>query len=59
MLYDLWVDPLELHPINEERPDLMKKYTAFLEAQWEAHRLLVHQLTPGEGHRSPLSSSGH
>ena len=45
MLYDLWSDPYSLHSVHEERPDLVQKYTAFLEAQWEAHRALAQQFT--------------
>jgi hypothetical protein len=26
--------------VNEERPDLVEKYTEFLEEQWEAHQAL-------------------
>jgi arylsulfatase A-like enzyme len=40
LVYDLWDDPLLERPINEERPDLVEKYTAFLEAQVEAHAAL-------------------
>ncbi|MFH1763269.1 MAG: sulfatase-like hydrolase/transferase, partial [Gemmatimonadota bacterium] len=36
LLFDLWNDPYCLHSLHEERPDLVEKYTAFLEAQWEA-----------------------
>ena len=45
MLYDLWSDPYSLHSVHEERPDLVQKYTAFLEAQWEAHRALAQRFT--------------
>jgi hypothetical protein len=27
----MWEDPLALDPINEERPELVEKYTAFLQ----------------------------
>ena len=37
---DLWNDPMALWSVHEERPDLVQKYTAFLEAQFEAHQLL-------------------
>ncbi len=53
LLYDLWNDPLCLHSLNEERPDLVEKYTAFLEAQWEAHQALAQRFTPGD--ESPLT----
>ena len=48
LLYDLWNDPMALWSVHEERPDLVQKYTAFLEAQFEAHQLLAKQFTPGE-----------
>jgi len=48
LLYDLWNDPYCLHSIHEERPDLVEKYTAFLEAQFEAHLVLAQRFTPGE-----------
>jgi arylsulfatase A-like enzyme len=41
LLYDLWNDPHALRSVHEERPDLVDKYTAFLEAQWEAHQSLA------------------
>ena len=40
LVYDLWDDPHGLHSLHEERPDLVEKYTKFLEAQWEAHQSL-------------------
>ncbi len=54
LLYDLWNDPHALSSLHEERPDLVEHYTAFLEAQFEAHQLLAQQFTPGE--ESPLTS---
>ena len=45
LLYDLWNDPLALHPLNDERPDLVEKYTKFLEAQFEAHQSLAQLFT--------------
>jgi arylsulfatase A-like enzyme len=47
LLYDLWSDPLCLAPVNEARPDLVAKYTTFLEEQWKAHQALATQFTPG------------
>jgi arylsulfatase A-like enzyme len=41
LLYDLWTDPYCLSPVNEDRPELVEKYTKFLEAQFEAHRALA------------------
>jgi arylsulfatase A-like enzyme len=47
VLYDLWNDPLCVAPVNEQHPDLVKKYTKFLEDQWQAHQALAKQFTPG------------
>ncbi len=47
LLYDLWNDPECRHSLHEERPDLVEKYTVFLEAQWEAHQSLAKLFTPG------------
>jgi arylsulfatase A-like enzyme len=47
LLYDLWNDPWCLEPLNDEYPDLVEKYTAFLEKQWEAHQALAQHFTPG------------
>jgi arylsulfatase A-like enzyme len=40
LVYDLWDDPLLERPINEERPDLVEKYTELLEAQVELNAAL-------------------
>ena len=53
LLYDLWNDPMALWSLHEERPDLVQKYTAFLEEQFEAHVALSQYFTPGED--SPLT----
>ncbi|MEE8550261.1 MAG: sulfatase [Gemmatimonadota bacterium] len=45
LLYDLWNDHYTLHSLHEERPDLVEKYTAFLEEQWEAHQVLAQLFT--------------
>ena len=45
LLYDLWNDPYTQHSLHEERPDLVEKYTEFLEAQWEAHQALGQRFT--------------
>jgi arylsulfatase A-like enzyme len=45
LLYDLWNDPECLNSLHEERPDLVEKYTKFLEAQWEAHQALAKHFT--------------
>ncbi len=47
LLYDLWNDPHTQHSVHEERPDLVEKYTEFLEAQWEAHQALAQTFNPG------------
>jgi arylsulfatase A-like enzyme len=47
LLYDLWNDPNTQHSLHKERPDLVEKYTAFLEAQWEAHQALALRFTAG------------
>ncbi len=50
LLFDLWNDPYVQHSLHEERPDLVEKYTKFLEAQWEAHQALAQRFTrSGEG----------
>jgi arylsulfatase A-like enzyme len=53
LLYDLWNDPFALHSLHEERPDLVKKYNEFLEAQFEAHQALAEHFTRSED--SPLT----
>ncbi len=53
LLYDVWDDPECLRSLHEERPDLVEKYTKFLEAQWEAHKALAQQFTRSED--SPLT----
>ncbi|HVS65418.1 MAG TPA: sulfatase-like hydrolase/transferase [Thermoanaerobaculia bacterium] len=54
LVYDLWSDPDCLLSLHQERPDLVRKYTRFLEKQWRAHRALAGRFTPaGE---SPLTS---
>jgi arylsulfatase len=48
LVCDRWNDPmcLRLDGLHEEHPDLVEKYTAFLEAQWEAHQALAQLFTP-------------
>ncbi|KKM84157.1 hypothetical protein LCGC14_1302050 [marine sediment metagenome] len=53
LLYDLWDDPECLHSLHEKRPDLVEKYTKFLEAQWKAHQALAQHFTRSE--ESPLT----
>jgi arylsulfatase A-like enzyme len=48
ILYDVWSDPQALTLMNDARPDLVKKYTALLEKQWAAHRMLAQRFTPGD-----------
>ncbi len=47
LLFDVWIDPLALTPMNDAHPELVTKYTTLLEKQWEAHRLLATRFTPG------------
>ncbi|UCD57213.1 MAG: hypothetical protein JSV16_15600, partial [Candidatus Hydrogenedentota bacterium] len=49
LLYDLWNDPYTQHSLHEERPDLVEKYTEFLEAQFEAHQALAQRFTRSGG----------
>jgi|GEM_PF-1685020 len=53
LLYDLWNDPYCMTPQNDERPDLVEKYTKLLEAQWEVHQALEQQFKRSEA--SPLT----
>lgn len=53
LLYDLWNDYHCLNSIHEERPDLVEKYTKFLEAQWKAHQALAEYFTRSK--ESPLT----
>jgi len=53
LLFDLWNDPMALQSLHEQRPDLVEKYTKFLEEQLEAHVALGRHLTPSEA--SPLT----
>jgi arylsulfatase A-like enzyme len=45
LLYDLWVDRYCLRSVHSERPDLVKKYTRFLEQRLEEHRSLAERFT--------------
>lgn len=38
LLYDIWDDPYCLVPLNDKYPELVEKYTKFLEERWEATR---------------------
>jgi arylsulfatase A-like enzyme len=46
LLYDLWNDPMAITSLHEERPDLVEKYTTFLEAQFRAHLDLATFFSP-------------
>jgi hypothetical protein len=39
---------MAVYPLNDEHPDLVEKYTKFLEAQWEAHQALAQYFTRSE-----------
>ena len=54
LLYDLWEDPLLQRPVNAERPDLVEKYTALLEAQVEANAA-IRKLVGAGGERVSLT----
>jgi arylsulfatase A-like enzyme len=45
LLYDLWHDPYYGGSVHEKRPDLVKKYTEFLKAEWKAHQELGRRFT--------------
>jgi arylsulfatase A-like enzyme len=47
LLYDLWTDPNCIQPVNQQHPDLVKKYTQFLEDTWKDHQALAKQFEPG------------
>jgi len=47
LLFDVWNDPLALRPVNDEHPDLARRYSQLLQRQWEAHRLLARRFTAG------------
>ncbi len=48
VLYDLWNDPNCLKSVHDEHPELVRKYTEFLEAQFEAHQSLARRFTRGK-----------
>ncbi len=48
LLFDLWSDPHAFYSVHEEHPDLVEKYTEFLEAQFEAHQALARRFTRSE-----------
>jgi arylsulfatase A-like enzyme len=54
LLYDLWHDPYYGGSVHEERPDLVKKYTEFLETKWKEHQELAKRFIRSE--ETPLTS---
>ena len=46
LLFDLWNDPWCLKPVDDGHPDLVEKYTEFLEKQWESHQTLAQRFSP-------------
>jgi arylsulfatase A-like enzyme len=53
LLFDLWEDPKCLNSLHEKRPDLVERYTRFLEDRWQMHQDLGRRF-PRAG-ASPLS----
>ena len=53
LLYDAVRDPFCTRNVNAEHPQLVEKYTRFLEAQWTAHRTLAKQFQRSDG--APLN----
>jgi arylsulfatase A-like enzyme len=47
LLYDLWNDPLCLHRLHEERPELVEHYSRLLEDRFAAHQALAQRFLPG------------
>ena len=54
LLYDLWHDPYYGGSVHEKRPDLVKKYTEFLETKWKEHQELAKRFLRSE--EAPLTS---
>jgi arylsulfatase A-like enzyme len=48
LLYDLWNDPNCLYSLHEERPDLVKKNSRFLQEKWKEDRELAKHFTRPE-----------
>jgi arylsulfatase A-like enzyme len=53
LLYDLLEDPYCLDSLHQEHPDLVERYTRFLNSQYKAHRDLANLFDPAED--SPLT----
>jgi arylsulfatase A-like enzyme len=49
LLYDVLEDPLATRNVNDEHPDLVAKYTEFLERQILAHESVRQLIAPSEG----------
>ena len=49
LLYDLRSDPFTLKNVNDLYPELVDKYTQLLEAQWDAHQVLLADLPRRSG----------
>jgi len=49
LLYDVLEDPLATRNVNDEHPDLVAKYTEFLERQRAAHESVRQLIAPSEG----------
>jgi len=49
LLYDVLEDPLATHNVNDQHPDLVEKYTEFLERQRVAHDAVKQLIAPSEG----------
>jgi arylsulfatase A-like enzyme len=49
LLYDVLEDPLATRNVNDEHPDLVAKYTQFLERQRVAHESVRQLIAPSEG----------
>ncbi len=54
LLFDIWHDPYCVNSLHQERPDLVEKYTKYLEQVWKGHQALAKNFTrPG---KMPLTS---
>jgi len=47
LLYDLWEDPFTRQNVNARYPELVRKYTRLLEAQWREHQAVAALYHPG------------
>ncbi len=53
LLYDLWNDPRCVRSLHEEQPELVEKYTRFLEDKYNEHRRLAKKFE--QGVQAPLN----